>query len=113
MIAAAPSWTGTIPTWLLLVLGLVAAWRVTRGGGGSAVTELSKSNEVLTDALDRQRKVAEDQAKQIAALESKTDVVLAVSPLISAHEKKSQERHEAAVHVLEAISDKLARNGLK
>lgn len=105
--AGAPTWTGSLPTWLLLALALAGAYRLSRGGGGSAVTELSKSNEVLSGALERQRKIADDQAKQIAALESKTDVVMAVSPLIQAHEAKAQERHDATIHVLEAISAKL------
>lgn len=107
MLADAPTWTGSLPTWLILVGGLFVMWRLTRGGGGSAVTELSKSNEVLSEALERQKKIADDQAKQIAALESKTDVVLAVTPLIATHEQKAQERHDATIEVLHEMSRKL------
>jgi hypothetical protein len=108
------TWTGSLPTWLLLVIAVGAAWRVTRGGGGSAVTELTASNEVLQKALEKSREVADAQAKQIAVLESKTDVVLAVSPLIAEHERLAAERHKATIEVLhantgvlEAISEKL------
>lgn len=110
LLAAAPSWTGTIPTWLLLALALGAAWRLSRGGGGTAISELSKANEVLTNALEKQKQISADQAKQIAALELKTDVVLAVTPMIAAHEHNAQERHEATVRVLEAISGKLTKD---
>lgn len=104
-----PSWTGSIPTWLLLFIAVVAAWRVTRGGAGSAVTELTASNKTLEEALNKARAVADEQAKQIAALQSKTDVVLAVTPLLADHEKRAQERHDATLHVLEALAAKISR----
>lgn len=106
-LAGAPSWAGSVPTWALLAVALFAAYRVTKGGGGAAVEELSISNQVLSKALERQKQVAVEQANKIAALESKTDVVLAVTPLIADHERKAQERHDATLHVLEAISDRL------
>lgn len=93
-----PSWTGSIPTWLLLVLALIAAWRISRGGGGSAVTELSKANDVLKTALDKERSLSEDKEKRIAALEAKTDVVLAVRPLMEELDRKAQERYESSQH---------------
>ena len=100
------AWFGSLPAWLVLV-GLFAAWRTSRGGGGSAVTELTAANKVLEDRDERRQREMEAQARQIAALESKTDVVLAVSPIIAAHEVKSQERHDASIEVLGAIRDEI------
>lgn len=102
-----PSWVGSVPTWAILVVGIFAAWRVSRGGGGSAVTELSAANQVLEDRDRRRQHELEAQAGKIAALESKTDVVLAVTPLIAEHERHSQERHDATIKVLEAIRDQI------
>lgn len=105
--SSTPSWVGSIPTWALLIMGLFVAWRVTKGGGGSAVSELSVANQVLEDRDKRRQHEMEAQAGKIAALESKTDVVLAVTPLISEHERHSQERFEATIQVLEAIRDQI------
>ena len=101
------TWTGSLPTWILVVIGLAFAWRITRGGGGSAVSELTAANQVLTHALEEQRRITDDQAKEISALQSKTDVVLAITPLMQSHEQKAQERHESTVKVLSEMSDSL------
>lgn len=102
-----PSWAGSVPTWALLVMAIIVAWRVTKGGAGSAVSELSASNQALEKALEKSKSTAETQAKQIAALEAKTDVVLAVTPLMAEHERHAQERHGATIEVLEAIRDQI------
>lgn len=102
-----PTWTGSLPTWALLLLAVVAAWRISRGGGGSAVTELTAANKVLEERDQKRETAMQAQAKQIAALESKTDVVLAVTPLIADHERHAQERHTATIEVLEAIRDQI------
>lgn len=116
-----PSWTGSIPTWLIFLLGIVVMWRVSRGGGGSAVSELSQANGVLTTALDKERAASEDKEKRIAALEAKTDVVLAMRPLMEELDRKAQERfesaqlraqehHDATLLVLRAMSTSLGAN---
>lgn len=110
-----PSWTGSIPTWLLLVLAIGVAFRLSRGGGGSAVSELSKANEVLKKSLDQERELSRDKEHRIAALEAKTDVVLAVRPLMEELDRKSldrfevgqrmaQEHHDATLAVLQAMT---------
>lgn len=91
-----PNWTGSIPTWLLLIFGLVVAWRVSRGGGGQAVTELSEANKVLTKALEKNERITAEQAQQIAVLTGRTDVVLAVRPIMEELDRKAQDRFEAA-----------------
>lgn len=95
-------WTGSLPTWILVALAIIAGWRITKGGGGSAVSELSAANKILEDARQKNHAKIEEMAKQITALESKTDVVLAVSPLIADHERRAEERHQALVHTIEA-----------
>lgn len=67
--SSTPSWVGSIPTWALLIMGLFVAWRVTKGGGGSAVSELSVANQVLEDRDKRRQHEMEAQAGKIAALE--------------------------------------------
>jgi hypothetical protein len=42
---------GTLPTWILVGIAILAAWRLSKGGAGSAVSELDKSNQVLTRSL--------------------------------------------------------------
>jgi len=101
------TWTGSLPTWILVVIGLAFAWRITRGGGGTAVSELTAANAVLTHALKEQRDISDKQAKEIAVLQSKTDVVLAITPLMQSHEKNAQERHESTVKVLAEMSESL------
>lgn len=105
--SGSPSWAGSVPTWALLVMAIIVAWRVTKGGAGSAVSELSAANSALEKSLDKSKSTAETQAKQIAALEAKTDVVLAVTPLMAEHERHAQERHTATIEVLEAIRDQI------
>ena len=108
LLASPPTWTGSAPTWLLLVIAVGATWRVTKGGGGAAVEELSKANEILEKALNREREDGIDRQRRISALEAKTDVVLAVTPLMADHEKRAEERHKGVVEVLEAIRDSIA-----
>lgn len=103
------NWTGSLPTWILVGIGLIFAWRITKGGGGSAVSELTAANAVLTHALNEQRQVTDNQSKEIAALQGKTDVVLAITPLMQAHEQKAQDRHDSTVKVLTEMSDSLHR----
>lgn len=105
-----PTWTGSLPTWLILAMAVLVAWRVTKGGGGAAVSELTQANDVLTRALDKEREQGVDRQKRIEALEAKTDIVLAVSPLLADHEKRAQERHEATLLVLRALADSV--NGI-
>lgn len=105
-------WTGSLPTWILVGLAVIAGIRLTRGGAGSAVSELSAANKILEEARQKNHAKIEEMAKQISALESKTDVVLAVSPLIADHERRAEERHLALVHTIEAnttVLDALSR----
>lgn len=104
MLAAQFVW-GSIPTWALFLLALVVAWRVTKGGAGSAVSELSKANEVLTTRVHDLGSEVRDLRVENAALRERTDVTLAIAPaaqriidetraVATEHERAAIERHE-------------------
>jgi hypothetical protein len=100
---------GTLPTWILVIMAVIVAYRVTKGGAGSAVSELSKANEVLTRAVHEEREKREalggevrDLGKENALLKGRTDfassLAAALGPLsewTAGHEARAQERHEA------------------
>lgn len=105
MIAAASIVWGSIPTWALFVLALVVAWRVTKGGAGSAVSELSKANEVLTQRVHDLGGEVRDLKIENAELKARTDVSLAIQPAVQSvidatrsalaeHEDRAIERHQ-------------------
>lgn len=121
MTAAASIVWGSIPTWALFALGIFAAWRVSRGGAGSAVSELSKANEVLTNHNHKLGAEVRDLKIDIAKLETKTDLTLALEPAIAhivdtinQHEEHAIDRHRAQLAesakqltVLSMIADRL------
>lgn len=127
MLLAASTVLGTLPTWILVVLALTVAWRVTRGGGGSAVSELSKANEVLTNAVHEEREKREalgaevrDLRAENAALGERTDFAKALAgqaatseghilTTIAAHETRAIERHAQLVVILELVAKKLGK----
>jgi hypothetical protein len=123
---------GSIPTWALFILALVVAWRVTRGGAGSAVSELSKANEVLTKRVHELGAEVRDLRIENADLKARTDVSLAIEPAVArivdaigthetralealdAHESRAIERHQTQLDqgtqqivILGMIADRL------
>lgn len=110
LIAGAPVWTGSLPTWLILVLTGAVAWRVSRGGGGTAVQELSKANEVLEDAGKKKDAEIHDLRSRISSLEARTDIAQALQPLsdsINNHEARAQTRFEQTSAILELVAERL------
>ena len=99
---AATIW-GTLPTWLILAVGLIAAWRISKGGAGAAVSELSAANKVLEASL-------RDARRELSELRGRTDVAIALGPVLewtSAHEQRAQERHVGMMFVLDLIAQRL------
>jgi len=98
---------------MLLCIALFAAWRISRGGGSSAVSELSKANEVLTKAnhakesllseKDRNIRLLEDQ---LAELRTRADFGASISLAFDAHEKRANIRHDETERRAEARFDK-------
>jgi len=114
IVLATPDWSGTIPTWLLVLITLAVMWRVTRGGGGSAVSELSKANEILDKKNHDLGSEVRDLRIENEGLKARTDFAAAlaeglkpVTDWTALHERRAQERHEASVHALEAIRDRM------
>lgn len=118
LIAASPGWAGSIPTWTLLVVALIAAWRVTRGGGGSAVSELSKANEVLDKRVHELGSEVRDLRVENADLAARTDFAASLfeheqrsltvlRQLLGSHEERAVQRHEAGLRVLDLIAARL------
>jgi hypothetical protein len=105
---------GTLPSWILVALALFVAWRVSRGGGGSAVSELSTANHVLERSLQETRDKLGAEIRDLrienGELRGRTDVAIALMPVIDwtqMHEKRAQERHAATIVVLELIAERL------
>lgn len=105
---------GTLPGWLTLAALIAAAWTFHRGGGGEALRALRDTNEVLAETVETQREKLQEAEKQIAQLQGKTDVsialVTALSPInewTAGHETRAQDRHEKTMIVLELIASRL------
>src|SRR6185437_11883673 len=94
---------GTLGQWFTFAAVLFAAWRLSRGGGGAAVTELSKANEVLTRRVSELGAEVRDLKIENERLRNRTDF----SAVIAQHEDRALERHERTLDVLGLIADRL------
>lgn len=94
---------GSVETIAVLVLTAGIAWRISRGGGGSAVSELSKANEVLERRVDEQGKEIRDLKMKNAELASRTDF----GATMAIHEERAAQRHQATLRVLDLIAARL------
>src|SRR5207253_9358680 len=97
-----------------LVLRTAVAWRVSRGGGGAAVSELAIANKVLEERIHQLRE--EYQAKvdmlgaeirdlrvENAELRTRTDY----KAVIDGHEIRAEERAGRLLTVLDLIASRL------
>lgn len=125
---SAISW-GAIGQWFAVLVLVLIAWRVTRGGAGSAVSELSKANEVLTQRVHDLGAEVRDLRVENATLKERTDVALALVPAVreivstitasieahearglaalEQHERRAERRGTAGLNVLKLIADRL------
>jgi hypothetical protein len=104
------NWIGSLPTWIILIMGVLVAFRVTRGGAGSAVSELAKANEILTKRKDELGGEVRDLKEEVARLQGRTDIAAALVPISTAledHEQRAAERHAAHLGLLELIAARL------
>lgn len=98
---------GTLPGWLTLLALLGFGRAIVRGGGGQAVEILQTANGVLAKRIDVQDALIQTQAAQIAVLQGKTDVTLALRPIVEEmkrHEEHAAQRSEAIVAALERVA---------
>lgn len=110
--------SGEIAAWVGVVAALAVSWRIARGGGGAAVSELERSNHVIQEALKEER-LAHQRTKdtmgaeirdlriEIAHLQGRTDVALAINAWGEQHEMRAAERHVATLNVLDLIAARL------
>lgn len=95
---AAIQW-GTLPGWLTLAALVGAAfWLPRRGGSGPAIESLEANNRVLEKRVHELEQQGKVDAGIIAELRGRTDVTLALAPIVewsTAHEVRAQQRHEA------------------
>jgi uncharacterized coiled-coil protein SlyX len=104
---------GSIAQWLtVLTIGVLAVVLV-RGGGAGAVTILQASNEVLERRIHEQDKTISELTAQVADLQARTDVTIALRPILEwmhAHEQRDQERFERTLDRLDRFADTSARD---
>lgn len=112
---------GNVAQWLIVAIGVFAAWRISRGGGGSAVAELDRANKVLDHSLHLEREKSERLGGEVrdlrienAALKEQTNFASAlagaISPLIEwthVHEERAQQRFDAQLKVMDLVAARL------
>ena len=89
-----------IATVCILVLGL---WRVTRGGGGAAVQELTAANKVLERRNHELGSEVRDLRIRVAELTTRTDF----AGVMAEHERNAAERTDRILAVLDLIAKRL------
>jgi DNA integrity scanning protein DisA with diadenylate cyclase activity len=108
-----------------LVVIVAAAWRVTRGGGGAAVQELSTANRVLERRNHELGSEVRDLRIEVAELRTRTDFAAAMAAYeermdearrgdaaraqqqYEEHEARAAARSDNVVRVLELIAARL------
>lgn len=94
---------GDLAQWAGVAVVLLVCWRITRGGGGSAVQELSEANRVLTKAKEELGGQVRDLLIENTSLRHRTDY----AAVMERHERQAQERHVATLKVLDLIAKRL------
>lgn len=89
----------------------LAGWLfVRRHGGGAALAELERANRVLERRVGELEQQNTSQGAELVALRAKTDVTLAIAPVLEAlklHEERAAVRSEQTLTVLALIADRL------
>lgn len=112
VVAATSAPWGTLPGWLTLVGVFVVAVILMRGGAGQAVEGLQATNRELQRQIHDLQSKVEGLTTENAELRGRTDVTIAIAPLIEwsvHHELRAQERHNGTLHVLELIASKFGK----
>jgi len=96
----------------LLLAGVVlfSAWRLSKHGGGAALTEYDTANKRLERSLAEARTETARLIVELAKLQGETNVALAVAPVLEwsrMHEQRAAERHSATITVLDLIAARL------
>lgn len=97
---------GTLPGWLTLLSVCAVGFFVWKGSGGQALEILQRANSVLAAQVEKLTSQNVEQAREIAVLQAKTDVSLALKPIVAAierHENRAEVRSEEIVAALQRI----------
>ena len=101
---------GTAPLWITMALGLGGVMFVRRFGGGGALAELERANRVLEKRVHEQQSEIKSLTAELALLRSRTDVALAMAPVLKAlelHEREAERRSRRTLAVLDLIAARL------
>lgn len=105
----------TILPYLVVALGVGAAWRFRfYGGGGAAINALEAANRVLEARVRALENENTERAKRISELEGRTDVALAIVPVLDAlksHEIEATKRSAAMIALLTQLTERVAHPG--
>lgn len=104
------TWAEAIPLWITIAIAVAAVLYFNRHGGGAALEELERANGILEGRVKDLEQQNEQQAAEIVALKTKTDISLAIMPVLDAlklHEERAAQRSERTLDVLGLIADRL------
>jgi hypothetical protein len=93
----------TLGQWVLVLVAVFVAFRVSRGGGGTALHELSEANRVLEKRLHELGAEVRDLRIENESLRSRTDF----SAVIASHETRAAARTAGILKVLDLIAERL------
>jgi hypothetical protein len=109
-VTLAIDWIGTLPAWLTIAALIGTAVMFARGGGGIALGQLRTANRVLAERVRELEESDTTKQRKIAELEGRTNVALALVPVLewtTNHEARAQERQAALLGVLGLIAERL------
>lgn len=92
------------------LLAVGALWFLRRFGGGTALAELERANRVLEKRVLEQAGEIKTLTAELATLRSRTDVALAMAPVLKAlelHEREAERRALRTLAVLDLIAARL------
>lgn len=103
-------WSSLGPEIVAGLLAMTALLYMRRHGGGAALAELELANRVLERRINDLTAENVRLAGEVATLRARTDVALAVGPVLEAlrtHEERAAERSDKHLAVLGLIADRL------
>ena len=107
-------WGATEAAIVTLALALGGVLFMRRFGGGLALAELQRANRILSRSVrELENKLAKATAR-IAELEARTDVAVAILPVLDAlrsHEVQAETRSIRTLAVLDLIAQRLGPEG--
>lgn len=81
-----------------------------RYGGGAALEQLERANRILEETVEKQAGMIARLQTRVAELEGKTDLTIALVPVLTAlgkHEDEAGKRSDAMLGVLHMIANRL------